>query len=139
MQPEPTVAAELTGAPKSGAVLLRGGLIADVRAHRVIRRDVLIDEGRIHEIVAPDDERKVGTVVDIRGCVVLPGLINAHSHSYAPLVRHIGQGLPLEPWMMYCWAKHHREDAGRDVPKCHPSRHRSSQDRNDHHARPPRW
>ncbi len=104
MQPEPTVAAELTGAPKSGAVLLRGGLIADVRAHRVIRRDVLIDEGRIHEIVAPDDERKVGTVVDIRGCVVLPGLINAHSHSYAPLVRHIGQGLPLEPWMMYCWA-----------------------------------
>ena len=87
------------------SVLLRGGLIADVAARRVVRADVLIEGGRIREIVAADYQpRSAAESIDVSGTVIVPGLVNAHSHSYGPLVRHVAQGLPLEPWMMYSWA-----------------------------------
>ncbi|MDT7620021.1 MAG: hypothetical protein QOF99_922 [Pseudonocardiales bacterium] len=88
-----------------GSVLLRGGVIADVAAHRTVRADVLIEDGRIRDLLTPDDHPiSAAEIIDVSGSVVTPGLVNAHSHSYGPLVRHVGQGLPLEPWMMYSWA-----------------------------------
>lgn len=40
-------------------------------------------------------------VLDLTDHLVLPGLINAHSHSYGTLLKGRGDGLPLEPWMYY--------------------------------------
>ena len=55
-------------------------------AERIERdMDMLIDGQRIvrvsRDIAAP---RRAG-IIDARGCAVIPGLINAHTHLYAPL------------------------------------------------------
>lgn len=99
----------VTGArPSSGSgldnTLIRGGSIADPTTRMVRQADILVEDGRVRSIQEPGHEMRAEHVVDVSGCLVLPGLINAHSHSYAPLVRNVAQGLPLEPWMMHCWA-----------------------------------
>jgi 5-methylthioadenosine/S-adenosylhomocysteine deaminase len=37
-------------------------------------------------------------IIDGRGCVVLPGLVNAHTHLYQNLLKGISPGLTLVPW-----------------------------------------
>jgi 5-methylthioadenosine/S-adenosylhomocysteine deaminase len=37
-------------------------------------------------------------LLDGRGCVVMPGLINAHTHLYQNFMKGISPGLPLIPW-----------------------------------------
>lgn len=60
--------------------------------------DVLISGKRIaavgKNIPAPDDSIEI----DARGCVVIPGLINAHTHLYQNFLKGVSPGLPLVPW-----------------------------------------
>ncbi len=102
--PEGTAYPSAHGTAVSQPMLIRGGYIADVAARRVVRADVLVEGGRVRSVIPPGGDGTAAQVIDASGCLVIPGLINAHSHSYSPLVRHVAQGLPLEPWMMYCWA-----------------------------------
>lgn len=60
--------------------------------------DLRIDGNRIvaigpHLPVPPDAE-----IIDARGCAVIPGLINAHTHLYQNLLKGVGAGLRLVPW-----------------------------------------
>lgn len=89
-------------------VVIRGGVIPIHAKSEVQAKDILVRDGTIKEINNPGtafrglsgDER----VVDARGALVLPGFINAHTHSYGTLARTFGSGLPLEPWMMFAWS-----------------------------------
>ena len=38
-------------------------------------------------------------VKDMRGKMLMPGLVNAHGHSAMTLVRGVGSGLPLNRWL----------------------------------------
>ena len=38
-------------------------------------------------------------IIDAAGCVLLPGLINAHTHLYQVLLRAVWEDLPLLPWL----------------------------------------
>ncbi|NPV70052.1 MAG: amidohydrolase [Firmicutes bacterium] len=85
--------------------LLRGALVVtggrDYAAP--LQADVLVKDGRIQAVgkgLAIPGEEPV-EVIDLTGKAVVPGLINAHTHCYANLVRGMGHGLPLEPWMFY--------------------------------------
>ncbi|MCW2643539.1 MAG: hypothetical protein JWP76_5845 [Dactylosporangium sp.] len=91
--------------PSPSRVLFKGGFVADTQARLLVRADVLVEDERIVQVVGegvsvPEAER----VLDVRDCLVLPGFVNAHTHSYATLSRHVGNGLPLEPWMVHTWA-----------------------------------
>jgi 5-methylthioadenosine/S-adenosylhomocysteine deaminase len=60
--------------------------------------DLLIEGSRIRAIgkhlpVPPDAER-----MDGKGCVVMPGLINAHTHLYQNFLKGIAPGIALLPW-----------------------------------------
>ncbi len=60
--------------------------------------DLLIEGSRIAAIgrdlrVPPGAE-----VIDAAGCVVIPGLVNAHTHLYQNLIKGTATGLPLVPW-----------------------------------------
>jgi 5-methylthioadenosine/S-adenosylhomocysteine deaminase len=44
-------------------------------------------------------------ITDVRGSIVIPGLVNAHNHSYANLVKGTVENLPLELWMLYTLAE----------------------------------
>lgn len=61
---------------------------------------VQLREGAITGVGAGSPgEIKSGEVIDAAGCVLLPGLINAHTHLYQVLLRAVWEDLPLMPWL----------------------------------------
>ncbi len=87
----------------SKALLLRGGRVVTMDAsRRVMDADVLVEDGRIKR-VGRSDGRTAGrpkpTVIDCKGLVVLPGLVQAHIHLCQTLFRGLADDLPLEAWL----------------------------------------
>ncbi|MDP3910596.1 MAG: 5'-deoxyadenosine deaminase [Gemmatimonadales bacterium] len=81
-------------------LLLRGARIVTMDAQRrILEGDVLVQGGLI-QAVGPSARRPVGpSVLDCRGLVVLPGLIQAHIHLCQTLFRGLADDLPLEAWL----------------------------------------
>src|SRR5207244_13461270 len=44
---------------------------------------------------------RAGEMLDAAGAIVMPGLVNAHYHSYSTLLKGTQNGLPLESWALY--------------------------------------
>jgi cytosine/adenosine deaminase-related metal-dependent hydrolase len=84
-------------------LLLRGGQVYDHEGdvHKPAAADILIENGEIvavHAGIAADADTQV---IDARGQLVVPGLINAHYHSHDTLCRGLFEELPLEFWLLY--------------------------------------
>jgi cytosine/adenosine deaminase-related metal-dependent hydrolase len=81
------------------ATVLRGGTVVDLEPAAVEVADLRIDGDRIVDRATalepkPDDE-----VIDVRGKVLFPGLVSAHHHFYATLLRgapRLGPGFGAE-------------------------------------------
>lgn len=58
--------------------------------------DVYVDEGRI---VSVGKREKADEALDARGCYVLPGLVNTHSHGAMTLLRGYADDMPLQKWL----------------------------------------
>ena len=82
-------------------LVIRGGTC--VLPGEVVQTDLGIVGDRITR-VGPDLAGTAARVLEARGRLVVPGFVNAHSHSYGELARHEGAGLPLEPWMNHALA-----------------------------------
>lgn len=61
--------------------------------------DLLVGEGRIAGLVPRDYETPAAETVDVAGRLLLPGLVDAHTHSYAQLCRDGLATDRLEPWL----------------------------------------
>lgn len=88
--------------------LVRGGIVVRMRGSAWVaeRADILV-EGTVISTVGPDLRLvpgQVRRVIDASGCIVLPGLINVHTHSYATFFRGLFDRLTLEPWAVYATA-----------------------------------
>ncbi len=83
--------------------LLRGGTLVTIDpAAPVVRGDLLIIGGQIAHVgsLDTDDPRRQGaTVRDVSGCIVLPGLVQAHLHLCQTLARGLADDLPLLRWL----------------------------------------
>lgn len=61
---------------------------------------VRTDGGAIAEVGTGTPDVTDGRgVIDGSGCVLLPGLVNAHTHLYQVLLRAVWEDLPLLPWL----------------------------------------
>ena len=80
----------------SERLLLRGGhvLSMDPRIGDIYGGDVLIEGGRIAE-VAPTVEAADADVVDAAGCIVIPGFIDSHRHTWETVIRGIAPDVSL--------------------------------------------
>ncbi|MGH7826034.1 MAG: amidohydrolase family protein [Candidatus Binatia bacterium] len=67
---------------------------------RSFRGYVRIAKGIITEVESGfPREVKDQQIIEANGCVVMPGLINAHTHLYQVLLRAVWEDLPLLPWL----------------------------------------
>jgi 5-methylthioadenosine/S-adenosylhomocysteine deaminase len=86
------------------SILVRGGdvLTMDADSTWLPGGFVLLRDGVI-EAVGPAGEEPSGgdvnTVIDATGCLVTPGLVNAHQHHWYSLLKGTGEGLYLEDWL----------------------------------------
>jgi putative selenium metabolism protein SsnA len=62
------------------SIVLSGGTVAESLGGELVRRDLVVDEGRIGGPAG-------GTRVDVSGCLVIPGNACAHHHLYSTLAR----------------------------------------------------
>lgn len=78
-------------------ILIQNGLIitADEKSTIYENGYIRISEGKIVELGSGKPHGSADTVIDAAGCVVIPGLITAHTHLYGILLR--GASLNIEP------------------------------------------
>ncbi|MFO1534111.1 MAG: amidohydrolase, partial [Thermoplasmatota archaeon] len=68
-------------------------------ARRTVQGDLYCEDGRIVAVATPDAKQEADRELDGTGQVVLPGLINLHTHLAMGLLRGIGDDMPLETWL----------------------------------------
>ena len=93
--------------------LIAGGLVVTLDGDRR-----LIEDGAVavrgSRIAAVGPAAEIGTrftareVIDAGGRIVMPGLINAHTHAGDSLFRGLFEDLPLEPWLERLWVVERR-------------------------------
>ena len=72
------------------STLFRGGIVIsmDPLVGELPRGDVLVEGGRIAK-VAPEIAAPGAEVIDADGCIVLPGFVNAHQHTWQTALRGV--------------------------------------------------
>ena len=77
--------------------VIRNGRLVDGRQFNGARFDILIEKDTIVEVVPPDSQvPENSTVIDAAGTLILPGLINAHTHGDVSLAKGLGDRWSLE-------------------------------------------
>ena len=99
--------------------VVRGGRILDVCARRAEPGDLLIADERIEAVGPPGLPAPPGArAVDARDCLLMPGLVNAHTHGHGALMKGAGDRWTLElllnagPWMNAATSLEHKYLSG---------------------------
>jgi 5-methylthioadenosine/S-adenosylhomocysteine deaminase len=86
-------------------LIIRGGMVVTMVEDRqpIMDCDVFVTDGRIAEIRKVDekghaDERGL-EIIDAKDTIVMPGLINGHTHTAMTLFRGFADDLPLKQWL----------------------------------------
>lgn len=83
-------------------LLITGGTVVTCDpADRVVRGDVLVRDGRIAAIGQGANFTTIpgARAVDARGCLIVPGFVQAHVHLCQTLFRGFAEDLPLMEWL----------------------------------------
>ncbi|MBD3398653.1 amidohydrolase family protein [Candidatus Micrarchaeota archaeon] len=81
-------------------ILIRGARIITQNANQeILEGDVLIEGNKIARIGKGLSGEGVGEVLEGKGKIIFPGLVNAHTHGAMGLLRGYGEGLPLHRWL----------------------------------------
>jgi 5-methylthioadenosine/S-adenosylhomocysteine deaminase len=79
-------------------LIIKGGRILTMNGAVIDGGVVAVDDGLI-TFVGKDTEEKADKVIDAKGCAVMPGLINAHTHLSMTLFRGFADDLVYEDWI----------------------------------------
>ena len=100
------VFAQRAGQGGAATLVIRGGIVHSVDNPRGEARDIVIEGDTIADIVAPGSVTNVDAeILDAARRLVVPGLINAHTHSHGGLSKGVGDLWSLElllnaaPWI----------------------------------------
>lgn len=85
-------------------ILIKSGAIVTVDPkRRVIKDGAIAIKGNKIEFVGSKEEierkTKTGRVIDARGKVIFPGLVNSHDHMFQVILRNIGVDVNLLTWL----------------------------------------
>ncbi|MCS3923030.1 amidohydrolase family protein [Methanosalsum natronophilum] len=81
-------------------IVIKNGLVLTMNPldnQKLIKSNVIIEDGLIKEISSSNDS--ANQVIDASGCVVMPGLVNTHTHAAMTLLRGYADDLSLKSWL----------------------------------------
>lgn len=89
-------------------LLISHGLVVTMNERlTILREGAVAIQGTDIVAVGPDAEIESAfdatTIIDARDQLVMPGLINAHTHSPAVIFRGLTEDMRLEPWLQKSW------------------------------------
>jgi 5-methylthioadenosine/S-adenosylhomocysteine deaminase len=102
--------------PKAELVLIDGQILCDPASSAAVPHGTtVISGGRLLKVSEPlDSDVMYDEVIDCSNCLIMPGLVNAHTHAAMSLLRGVADDLPLDRWLKdYIFpseAKHVRPD-----------------------------
>src|SRR5688572_17322379 len=83
-----------------GSIRIRNTTIVTQDAQRhVVQGDLYVEDGRVTHVGQVAGRKEADRTLDGTGQVVLPGLINLHTHLAMTLLRGFGDDMLLEPWL----------------------------------------
>jgi len=65
----------------------------------LIDKDRIVSVGSTTEVERHEPESKDVEVIDCKGCILMPGLSNAHNHVFQLSERGLGKNLTMEEWL----------------------------------------
>ena len=80
-------------------ILIKNALILNPNNFEEKRQSLLIKNDLISEISDEIDESNVDKVIDATGKILLPGLVNTHTHLSMTLFRGLADDLSLDSWL----------------------------------------
>ncbi|MDD5474298.1 MAG: amidohydrolase family protein, partial [Candidatus Methanoperedens sp.] len=78
-------------------LIIKGGSVFTMNGAIIDGGVIAVDKGLI-TFVGRDTKEKADKVIDAKGCAVMPGLINAHTHLSMTLFRGFADDLPYDEW-----------------------------------------
>ena len=89
-------------------ILISGGIVVtmDLQERIFPKGAVAVRDSKLCRVGAQEEvERTVHpkNVIDASGTVIMPGLVNAHTHAAMTLFRGIADDIPLKPWLGKIW------------------------------------
>lgn len=88
---------------RARTTLIQGATVIamdDLHGSEPFRADILIEGDRIRAVDPTISAENVDLVIDGRHRIAIPGLVNAHTHSWEALFKGRYDNLPLELWML---------------------------------------
>lgn len=79
-------------------LIIRGGSVLTMNG-AVIEGGVVVIEGGLIKFVGRRTDEKADKIIDAKGCLVMPGLINAHTHLAMTLFRGYADDLAYDKWL----------------------------------------
>ena len=83
----------------NNTILIKNALILSPSYFENKKQSILIKDDLIAEISDEIDEDNVDKVIDAEGKILLPGLINTHTHLSMALFRGLADDLSLDSWL----------------------------------------
>ena len=105
MSEVPPAGTAASPAPRRADLIIEGGYVLTMDRHRPVIADgsIAVAGGAVAAVgTARDVEEsypRAGSRIDASGCLVMPGLIDAHTHLFQTLGRGLGDGLALIDWL----------------------------------------
>ncbi|MBR7051356.1 MAG: amidohydrolase family protein [Methanobrevibacter sp.] len=83
----------------NNTILIKNALILNPNNFENKKQSLLIKDDLIAEIADSIDEANVDKIIDAEGKILLPGLINTHTHLSMTLFRGLADDLSLDSWL----------------------------------------
>lgn len=80
------------------SILLKDGKVLYGDKFKLVGSDILIEDNKIVE-VSEEINKTADSVLSCENRVIIPGLINSHTHASMSLFRGFGDGLKLDDWL----------------------------------------
>ena len=80
-------------------ILIKNALILNPKNFENKKQSLLIEDDLIAQIADEIDEGKADKIIDAEGKILLPGLINTHTHLSMTLFRGLADDLSLDSWL----------------------------------------